>query len=309
MGARADKRQFEENARARQWQSAENQLAREHNQMLAEQQNKWNIEQWNRENEYNSPAAQMKRFVAAGLNPNALLGNMSNAPQLSGSLTSGQGYSPQDFSSTFDHGIADRAVSKGRNLSSAFEQLGEDLMQIPMYKEQVESARLDNSMKRQELAFTKFKNEQSSDPLGIDRLLSGNLPHSQREYLQGLQRETKVISSLTEDVRSKQIENALKSDTYKDTVEKIAADSKISKENADYIAKSAVYRLDADKYASELKELEMLYQKNQNEWMNWDRWINHSINAAGAVGDLLALKNLFKNIGQIGETVSVLGNK
>lgn len=30
----------------------------------------WNLEQWNRENEYNSPEAQMDRMVKAGINPN-----------------------------------------------------------------------------------------------------------------------------------------------------------------------------------------------------------------------------------------------
>lgn len=40
------------------------------NLQLASLQNKWNIEQWNRENEYNSPEAQMQRLKQAGLNPN-----------------------------------------------------------------------------------------------------------------------------------------------------------------------------------------------------------------------------------------------
>ena len=36
---------------------------------MADQQNQWNIDQWNRENEYNSPTAQMSRMEAAGINP------------------------------------------------------------------------------------------------------------------------------------------------------------------------------------------------------------------------------------------------
>ncbi len=56
------------------------------NKQLAEKQNQWNLEQWNRqnaynekrwdiENEYNSPAAQVARLKAAGLNPNMMTGN------------------------------------------------------------------------------------------------------------------------------------------------------------------------------------------------------------------------------------------
>lgn len=48
------------------------QIARETNQANRENQeyqNAWNFEQWNRENEYNSPLEKRKRLEAAGLNP------------------------------------------------------------------------------------------------------------------------------------------------------------------------------------------------------------------------------------------------
>lgn len=47
-------------------------IARENNAWQRENmrmQNDWNIEQWNRENEYNSASAQAQRFREAGLNP------------------------------------------------------------------------------------------------------------------------------------------------------------------------------------------------------------------------------------------------
>lgn len=37
---------------------------------LAKYQNQWNLDQWNRENAYNTPAEQMRRLQAAGINPN-----------------------------------------------------------------------------------------------------------------------------------------------------------------------------------------------------------------------------------------------
>lgn len=36
---------------------------------MAEKQNQWNLDQWIRENDYNSPTSQMERFEAAGINP------------------------------------------------------------------------------------------------------------------------------------------------------------------------------------------------------------------------------------------------
>lgn len=51
---------------------------------LAKEQNQWNLEQWQRQNEYNSPANQLRLLAQAGINPN------SYSPQgmTAGSLTS-----------------------------------------------------------------------------------------------------------------------------------------------------------------------------------------------------------------------------
>ena len=44
------------------------------NERMQQEQNKWNLEQWERNNEYNSPAAQMQRLKAAGINPDVMYG-------------------------------------------------------------------------------------------------------------------------------------------------------------------------------------------------------------------------------------------
>ncbi len=56
------------------------------NMDLAKYQNAWNLEQWHRQNEYNSPVETMKRLVDAGLSPR----NMQNSSQYAnaGSLSS-----------------------------------------------------------------------------------------------------------------------------------------------------------------------------------------------------------------------------
>lgn len=54
------------------------------------------IEDWNRQNAYNSPAAQMGRFKDAGLNPNLVYGQMSNSPTIRSSDGSGAQAAPQN---------------------------------------------------------------------------------------------------------------------------------------------------------------------------------------------------------------------
>lgn len=57
----------------------ENDKTRRFNLMLANTQNKWNQEQWERQNDYNSPTAQMARLRAAGLNPDLVYGGSAPA--------------------------------------------------------------------------------------------------------------------------------------------------------------------------------------------------------------------------------------
>lgn len=62
-------------------QGSQIKVAREYNQaqrQLAEYQNEWNLEMWNKQNAYNSPVEQMKRYQQAGLNPHLIYGQGSN---------------------------------------------------------------------------------------------------------------------------------------------------------------------------------------------------------------------------------------
>lgn len=85
------KRQFKENAKARNWQHDERldaqdwqseqaeidrnwqhdeaQIARDWNAQQTQEARDWELEQWNRNNEYNDPSAQRDRLLAAGFNP------------------------------------------------------------------------------------------------------------------------------------------------------------------------------------------------------------------------------------------------
>lgn len=78
-------------------QQEENQKNRDWNLNLAKMQNQWNIDQWNRENDYNTPLAQGQRYKEAGLNPDLLYGS-ENLSAASPSMTSGDGSTPTDVS-------------------------------------------------------------------------------------------------------------------------------------------------------------------------------------------------------------------
>lgn len=67
------------------------QIAREANQanqQLQQNQNQWNLDQWGRENEYNSASSQKQRLLDAGLNPSLALSNIATGSAQSSQLTS-----------------------------------------------------------------------------------------------------------------------------------------------------------------------------------------------------------------------------
>ena len=95
IGNNSQKNNIDKQIRA---QQEENQKNREYNLMLAQQQNAWNVEQWERENEYNSPEKQMERYRKAGLNPDLMAGGAQNLSASSPMMTAGAPSTPVDMS-------------------------------------------------------------------------------------------------------------------------------------------------------------------------------------------------------------------
>lgn len=80
-------------------QREENQKNRDWNKAMAEQANEWSIEQWNRENAYNTPANVMARLREGGVNPDLFYGNSGqNLAAASPNVTPSPASDPVDVS-------------------------------------------------------------------------------------------------------------------------------------------------------------------------------------------------------------------
>ena len=80
-------------------QRRENALNRAWNKSMAELANRWSIEQWNRENSYNTPANVMARLRAGGVNPDLFYGNSGqNLAAASPNVTPTPASDPTDVS-------------------------------------------------------------------------------------------------------------------------------------------------------------------------------------------------------------------
>lgn len=90
----------------------EAELARQHDRESAAQANEWSIEQWNRENEYNSPAA----MIARGVNPDlAMAGNTAGNAASSPAVTSAAPSPVADIPSSAGRKNVGDALSESAN--------------------------------------------------------------------------------------------------------------------------------------------------------------------------------------------------
>lgn len=81
------------------FQREENERSRAFNKAMAEQANRWSIDQWNRENQYNSPEAMRQRLRDAGVNADLFYGgNAQNTASASPSVTPVAPATPTDVS-------------------------------------------------------------------------------------------------------------------------------------------------------------------------------------------------------------------
>lgn len=111
-------------------QRRENQLNREYNLMLARYQNQWNLEQWQRENDYNSPTSQMARLRQAGLNPDLMYGQGTTGNSVgSPEMTSGAPSEPNDMS----------AMLSKRSFGQTMQQILDREQQRRMNEAQIEA--------------------------------------------------------------------------------------------------------------------------------------------------------------------------
>lgn len=89
----------------------------------------WNLEQWNRENDYNSPKSQLDRLLQAGINPNSAFQSMSNVSP--GSVRT----SPQSGATASSAGMFNT------NFGQAFQRYNESKLVDAQIKGQIEDTR------------------------------------------------------------------------------------------------------------------------------------------------------------------------
>ena len=147
-------------------QAAENQKTREYNLNLAKLQNQWNIDQWNRANDYNSPENQMRLFASAGLNPDLMYGRGTSGmtAATSPAMTSGAPAIAQDMS----------PIGRKRFIASAIDEGVQSFLDTEMKQAQIDAIRANADKTREETGNIIVAREGMSIDNYVKALTAGN---------------------------------------------------------------------------------------------------------------------------------------
>lgn len=242
---------------SKQWREYAN-LQRE----LQNSQNAWNVAQWNRQNQYNSPANQMNLLRQAGLNPNLIYGQLAGAS--AGSLES----AGVDISSPTPNNAAQ--VSGFGDLGV---QIGNQMMQkelndanIDYIREQTESQRISNAKNQFELDNQEqtYKNQQDNIKSYTD--LNNSKCNEIQKNLSLIESQIKYIDAKE---RAQTLENLFNDSTFDDRVKLVSQQVKLNE------AQERVLNATVQKIRQEIKTL-----KAQEElfWKQGDKVSHESMN-------------------------------
>jgi hypothetical protein len=131
-------------------QSRTNQSQLSYSREMYDKQRADALADWSRQNQYNSPKEQMMRFKEAGLNPNLIYGQQTQAPVVRSSSV--EGYSPR--APQVDLG---NAAAMGLQGLSTYQDTQLKDVQTNLVKEQIKNASTDNMLKQLDWAEKNIK--------------------------------------------------------------------------------------------------------------------------------------------------------
>lgn len=288
-GIRSSKQQQKIIARQIEEQRKENAAQRRYNLMLAEKQNKWNIEQWQRNNDYNTPSAVMSRLRSAGINPhmyyskgNAMGGVSTSSPE----MTSGSPAEAVDTSGMLGQTTYGQSVQMAMDKAVQVASIRKLNADTRLTEQKADTEEYNTDIFESDAAFRNALNSSTLRLTDMDIDLKGsqkNLTDGQigmlryeaamlQKQMDKIDRENELmaeqIANLTEERRSIILKRVLDSELVEAQCKELAAKTHLSYEEARDLAATR---------AARLLNLNASTQKMQNEAYvsAWDTKIKH----------------------------------
>lgn len=288
-GIRASRQQQRIVAQQIQAQKEENEANRRYNFMLAQKQNQWNLEQWQRNNDYNTPSAVMSRLREAGVNPhmyyskgNAMGGISTASPE----MTAGAPSAPVDTSGLLQQRTYGDAIQKAMEQSLLAASVRKTNAEAGLVNQKRETEEYNTDIFQSDAAFRNALNSSSLRLTGMEIELKG----SQRKLTDGqvgmLRYEAALLQKQMDkiDMENKQMEAniALMNEQQKYTALKQVLESEQVQAMCKMLASQTAlnYRQAQDiaaTQAARILNLQVSAEKTQNEAYSiaWDTKIKH----------------------------------
>lgn len=288
-GIRSSKQQQKIIAKQIEAQRKENEAQRRYNLMLAEKQNKWNIEQWQRNNDYNTPSAVMSRLRSAGINPhmyyskgNAMGGVSVSSPE----MTSGSPAEAVDTSGMLGQSTYGQSVQMAMDKAVQVASIRKLNADTRLTEQKADTEEYNTDIFQSDAAFRNALNSSTLRLTGMDIDLKGsqkNLTDGQvgmlryeaamlQKQMDKIDRENELmaeqIANLSEERRSIVLKRVLDSELVEAQCKELAARTHLSYEEARDLAATRAARI-LNLNASSLK------MQNEAYVAAWDTKIKH----------------------------------
>lgn len=288
-GIRSSKQQQKIIAQQIEAQRKENEAQRRYNLMLAEKQNKWNIEQWQRNNDYNTPSAVMSRLRSAGINPhmyyskgNAMGGVSTSSPE----MTSGSPAEAVDTSGMLGQSTYGQAVQMAMDKAVQVASIRKLNADTRLTEQKADTEEYNTDIFESDAAFRNALNSSTLRLNDMEIELKGsqkNLTEGQigmlryeaamlQKQMDKIDQENKLmeeqIANLTEERRSIILKRVLDSELVEAQCKELAARTHLSYEEARDLAATR---------AARILNLNTSSLKNQNEAYEaaWNTKLKH----------------------------------
>lgn len=238
-----------------------NRAQRRYNDRVAWRERLWALEDWNRQNEYNSPAQQMARLKAAGLNPNLVYGHGADATatQMPRS-TDSKSYNPHV--PRFDLG------------TPVMNYFQAQLMQKEMEKKDAEIATgwNDAALRAAQVLSTLQGTEASKFDLGQRQRLADTAYETATQHLANMKTENQVLRNRDEREAAMNAQNLR---SAAESILNLREQRAKSRQEREHI-KQQIENLKSSKVLADLEAQWMREGKTKGDWYFW-RFLNDAL--------------------------------
>lgn len=187
MANDANELQYRMFQQSQEYNTHEREMAELYNTSEREASQQFNLDMWNKQNAYNSPAAQAARLRAAGVNPYAVLnGQQGTAGQV-------QSSSPASVSPASSPAVPSPIVAQMQNPLNGFGGSVDDILNILERREDIKGKQIDNETRRaknvKELDEAYERIERSINERGLNDVKRENLIEDWHRVRYAAQRE------------------------------------------------------------------------------------------------------------------------